>query len=339
MVRSELAQFELAEIWNVPAGCMLKPLERGGYNNFLYRLHGDAGPLPYVLRVYGNHNNPRFIQHEMAVLTQLAQHALPFAIPVPIPTRRGELWALVDDGRAVRLMVLLPFIPGANPDVRHVGQAESAAEALAILHQALARVVAGGSGAPRPYVELNKVHPLVPDPFEAMRMLGSLVPGSVRRRIEAILEQLQEDIKRKIKPLPQQLTHGDFISGNVLMEDVRVTGVLDFENCALNPPAMDFAIMIDAWCWDVLGTGDEWLRLDALGRGYSRVRKFAEAEVAALPALVLLRSAHVLMHLIGRFLANLSPFVDVEGWLDAMLRVDAWLMLNGNRLMERARGW
>jgi hypothetical protein len=43
------------------------------------------------------------------------------------------------------------------------------------------------------------------------------------------------------------------------------------------------------------------------------------------------------MHLIGRFLANLSPYVDVEQWVTAMQRIDAWLILCGERLVACVR--
>ncbi len=336
MSRSEVAPFELSGIWDVPPGCIFRPLGRG-YNNFLYRLYDNAGlPLPYVLRVYGNHNNPKYIQHEMTVLTQLAGQRLPFAVPAPIPTRRGELWALVDNGQSVRLMVLIPFIRGENPVVGDLAQAEGAGEAMAVLHAALAKVESRGVGAPRPYLELGRVHPLVPDPFEAMRLVGSLASRLDVARVNAILERIRVH-EGRMRVLPQQLIHGDFITGNLLMEGPRVTAVLDFENCALNPRGMDFAIAVDTWCWDVMGSGREWDRVAALARGYGRAGRFGDEEIALLPAMVLLRNANVLMHLVGRFLANLSPYVDVASWVDSMVRVDAWLTLHGEQLVACVR--
>ncbi|BCX03963.1 MAG: hypothetical protein KatS3mg053_1901 [Candidatus Roseilinea sp.] len=333
---AEVAPLELSGIWDVPAGCVVRPLGRG-YNNYLYRLYDSAGvPLPYVLRVYGNHANPKYIQHEMAVLAQLAGQGLPFAVPAPIPTRRGELWALVDNGQSVRLMVLIPFIRGENPVVHDLGQAEGAGEAMAVLHAALARVESRGAGAPRPYIELGKVHPLVHDPFEAMRAVGSLASKADVARVDAVLERIYAHEKR-IRALPQQLIHGDFITGNILMEGPRVTGVLDFENCAFNPRGMDFAIAVDTWCWDVMGSGREWERVAALARGYGRAGRLGDEEIALLPAMVLLRNANVLMHLVGRFLANLSPYVDVASWLESLARVDAWLTLYGERLIACVR--
>ena len=54
---------DIASIWDVPASVTIAPLDRGGYNNALFGVSVN-GSMPYVLRVYGNHANPKFIQHE-----------------------------------------------------------------------------------------------------------------------------------------------------------------------------------------------------------------------------------------------------------------------------------
>ena len=41
----------------------------------------------------------------------------------------------------------------------------------------------------------------------------------------------------------------------------------------------------------------------------------------------------------GRFLSNLTPFVDIEHWIESMLRVDAWLMLSRDTLKRHAAEW
>ena len=330
------ASLDLSAIWEVPAGCTLQALGRG-YNNLLYRLHSASGePLPFVLRIYGNHANPKHIQHELSTLSQLSNQVLPFGLPIPIATRRGERWALVDEGQGPRLMTLIPFLPGQNPDVCDLAQAEAAGMAMAQLHAALRQVQLRDIGLPKPYIELGKVHPLVPQPFEAMRMVGSLATKSDVARVEAILTRIF-DCEKRFRILPQQLIHGDFIPGNLLAEGMRITAILDFENCALNPPLMDFAIAIDTWCWDAISSGQEWPRIAALARGYRRAGYLGEAEISLLPIGILLRNASVLMHLIGRFLANLSPYVDVEHWVAAMQRIDAWLVLYGERLIACVR--
>jgi Ser/Thr protein kinase RdoA (MazF antagonist) len=62
-------------------------------------------------------------------------------------------------------MTLVPFLPGQNPDVCDLAQAEAAGMAMAQLHAALRQVQLRGISTPKPYIELGKVHPLVPQPF------------------------------------------------------------------------------------------------------------------------------------------------------------------------------
>jgi len=326
------ASVDLSAIWEIPSGCVLRPLGHG-YNNLLYRLYTASGEaLPFVLRVYGNHANPKYIRHEISILNQLIDQALPFGLPAPIATRRGEFWALVDEGRGPRLMTLVPFLSGQNPDIRDIAQAEAVGTAMAQLHVGLSQIQLPGINTPKPYIELGKVHPLVSQPFEAMRLVGSLAKKSDVARVDAILARIYEH-EKQFRLLPQQLIHGDFIPGNLLVEGSRVTAILDFENCAFNPRLMDLAIAMDTWCWNLLGSGQEWSRVVALARGYRKAGNLSASEIDLLPVGILVRNASVLMHLIGRFLANLGPYVDVEHWVSAMQRVDAWLVLHGERLV------
>ncbi len=325
---------DLSTLWDVPPGTMPQPMEHTGYNNELYRV--DAGDRQLVLRVYGNHANSKYIQHELSIVYQLQACGLPFQVPAPVLTHRNEMWTVWSDGRAKKLMVLLPFIRGHNPSATDLVQAEASGEALGMLLVAMAAITSNMHGltGTQPVVEINRVHPLVPDAFEAMNTLGTLVPKPVKARVNAILEHVYDDTRRMSKTLPHQLTHGDFINGNLLVEGAQVTGVLDFENSAINPRVMDLAIAIDTWSWDAQGTGNEWPRIDALARGYARVSKLSTGEIDAIPSLILLRNASVLMHLVGRFLSNTTPYVDVDQWIEAMLHVDAWLTLNGEKLKE-----
>jgi homoserine kinase type II len=322
-------------IWDIPREADVVPMTHGGYNNHLQRI--DVGGAPaYVLRMYGNHGSARMIEHELSVMLQLQRAKLPFAVPAPEITRRGEMCATVHTGEGTRVLVLLPFVKGANPDPADLNLARSTGAAIAVLGNALRKVDVRGLRLPPPYRDLHRVHPLVPEPVHALEELGSLVDHDTRDRINAMLERVVAGAQRQWKELGEQLTHGDIIPGNVMAAGDRVTAILDFENCALNPRVMDLAGALDTWLWDVLGKDAVWERADALFGGYRQHAKISATEAAALPMLIELRNASVLMHLVGRFAAGLSPFVDVDSWLESMLRVDGWLSRHGARLTERA---
>ncbi len=330
--------FDLSTIWDIPPGAAIAPLERGGYNNKLFRVEQVGQPVR-VLRIYGNHANPKFIQHEMVVLMHLAQQKLPFAVPAPILTRRGEPSALIGNTHR-QLVVLIPFIAGENPTPLNLDHAEAVGEVIAVLIKALRKIDARGMRLPQPFNQLEQVHPLVPDPYTAMETLGSLAPKDHKLRVNAIIETVLEGAAKIYGALPLQLIHGDLIPGNMLIDDKNcITGVLDFEACALNPAVMEVAIALDTWLWDALGTGKEWERVRRFGIGYAKVAALTPIEIEAIPTLILLRNSHVLMHMIGRFVGNLSPYVDVENWIDSMLNVDAWLTLNRRHLLDAVGAW
>lgn len=329
----------LHEIWDLPRSCVVAPLARGGYNNRLFGVRpNDGAPLTHVLRVYGNHSNARHIEHELAVLLQLQRAKLPFAVPAPEITRRGEICATLPTDEGNKLTVLLPFLPGANPVTSDLAQAHAVGEALAHLLRALKKVDVRGLRLPPPAHALERVHPLVPDPAHALDELHSLLDPDLRRATTAAVERTIIDATT-CASLPAQLTHGDVIPGNVLCEGPRVTAILDFENCSTNPPAMDLAGAFDTWLWDALGRDELWLRLDALGRGYSSVTRLSSKEIAALPTMIRLRNAVVMIHLVGRFHGGISPLVDVESWCESFVTIDEWLARHGSRLCDAAAAW
>lgn len=332
----------LAAIWDLPADTVVQPLGQGGYNNHLYRVDVSGRPT-FVLREYGNHNSPRMIEHELSVLLQLQRHKLPFRIPGPEITRRGELCATVDTSAGIRLLVLLPYVNGVNPDPANLTQCKQIGAAIAQLGQALKKVDVRGLRLPPSYRALDRVHPMVPDPLMALtdaEELGLDVAADTAERMNALLERVRNAADTAWKGLGEQLTHGDVIPGNVMVSGDTVAALIDFENCALNPRAMDLAGALDTWLFDVLYKPDQlWKRFDALGTGYTGVVKLARAELQALPMLILLRNASVLMHLCGRFIAGLTPAIDVESWLDSLITLDSWLEKNGAELVARAERW
>ncbi len=273
--------FNLASIWDLPANTAVQPLARGGYNNHLFRV--DVGGVPsFVLRQYGNHNNPRMIEHELSVLLQLQRQKLPFSVPAPVFTKRGEICATVPGPDGLILLVLLPFIAGTNPDIANLAQCRAVGAAIAQLGQAMKKVDVRGLRLPPPYVELERVHPLVSEPLLALDDVDELAGGidaGLRARVNAILERVIAESQTRWKKLGEQLTHGDMIPGNVMVAGDRVVALIDFENCALNPRAMDLASALDTWLFDVLGKpGELWQRFQALGAGYTSAQKLSKDE-------------------------------------------------------------
>jgi homoserine kinase type II len=116
----------------------------------------------------------------------------------------------------------------------------------------------------------------------------------------------------------------------------QVTGVLDWEFCALDLRAMDLVVALTWWPAERLGSGDEWPIIAALLWGYTQWRTLDSAEVAAIPTLFRLRAFTSLIHRLGRYRQGLSPLEDVLWRAMAALEREAWLRANGERLIQMA---
>lgn len=311
------------------------PLTRGT-NNLMYRVETATGS--YALRVAGAQVDERRLAFECDILARLGAAGLPFALPMPLTTARGARWlrlADAGDAGAVSLATLTALIAGAHPQRDDLAQAAGAGEALGRLDEALAALRLEGPELGidwRSTGDLSRCHPLVPDPRAAIGALPLLAEET--RRLIARYEAVMAASAPLYANLPRQLSHEDFDPSNLLMVGDQVSGVLDWEFCAVDLRAMDLVVALTWWPVEHFGSGDEWPILAALARGYGRARTLDHAEVATIPTLFRLRAYTSLIHRLGRWRAGLSPLEDVLWRARAALERDDWLRANGERLSQ-----
>ena len=141
-------------------------------------------------------------------------------------------------------------------------------------------------------------------------------------RLERELMRLELAVKR-LAGLPQQLIQGDLLYGNVLAENGRITGVLDFEFASPDIRAMEVAICVT-----------QFMKTDGMSpfaepflRGYGEWRRLSVQEVRALPLLLELRSMASFLHHFGRWRVGaaaaeparkrLMKFIEEANWLQS----------------------
>ncbi|HEX8730558.1 MAG TPA: phosphotransferase [Ktedonobacterales bacterium] len=324
----DLTPFERA--WPAVRGGQARPFA-GGTNNRIWRVESPAGA--WALRLVGAGVTPRRLAFEDDILTRLQAQGLPFALPIPTPTAQGERYARVALAEGEALATLTPLIPGQPSQRDNLAQAESAGEAIATLDEALARVAPADPEEARGWRmtgDLAGCHPAVPDPRAAIA--GLPLPAATLARLLADYDATVAAAAALYATLPRQLCHEDTDPGNILMDGARVTGILDWEFCALDLRAMDLVVALTWWPVGRLGSGEEWPIIAALARGYARRRTLTAAEVAAIPTLYQFRAYTSLIHRLGRMREGLSPLEQVVWRAEAALERADWLAASGERL-------
>ena len=299
---------EILDQWDLPRP---RELVRSafGMSNESYYVNSAAGA--HVLRVHAA-KSLHAIRFEHEVLRRLIDGDLPFQVPQPLPTLRGDTVAL--DVDSARQCALFRRIPGETLDDADSVAVARAAEAFARLDAALAGIERTDLPAPVFTGDLRAMHPAVTDLAQLDDLIGPLG--------REMVERAAESAGPIYASLPTQLIHGDFSFGNVLVSGGRVRGIVDFEYSGRNVRAMELAAGLAS---AIARPSRESLWRLVL-RGYLGTLRLDLTELAALPALAVLHWAVIVVWWAGRsldgrpFPDGLAPLVDralaAEGWMD-----------------------
>lgn len=231
------------------------------------------------------------IRFEIRLTTSLAEMGWPVAALGDPIEFGGELWSLA------------PLLSGESPSAGHAHEPRARGRLLAEFHAATARVEGLES---RP--GWRRCEEILRD-REIDRLLAQHEPvrpeevGIVRRHLERArlrAEGLRLDARGSIP------VHGDFAPWDLLYEEGRLTGILDFELSRLDHRAADFAL---AWRG----------KYDAVIEGYEEVSPLDPEERAALVPIWW-------AELIEGFCRNLRMGLDDGGWTVGKLLARSPLM-------------
>ena len=298
-----------------------------GLNNESYFVDADEGQ--FVVRIYRNTAEPARVRNEHDLLARLTVEELPFAVPLPLPAEGGDTLAVLESPQGPRLAALFPRIPG-EPATLAMPHARLAGRALAQLDAALGRL----DLAVRAPATIRDVHPLVPDPFEALEALDL---GDAHEGVRDLFEEVEGAHAALAGSLPRQIVHGDFAFINVLIDRGRVTGMLDFEFAGPDIRATDLATAMYVTAVRA-SEAERWSVLEAFTAGYRRSLPLDPLEVAAIPELMRRRSAVGIIHWIGRYRQGVASRQDALDRIARGAPLTRWLERNAARVAATAAG-
>jgi len=299
----------------------------GGVNNIVKKVKVD-GADEYILRIYNNGDDSSKVTFEHLVLAELRKASMSFQLPTALLSiENGRTHELISDGSEASVFKL---IPGTLPGITCVTEI---GKACGELTKALASVKVDYEPQTPPYFEIYKVHHAInrelflreihSNAFDGVRTSANVVATEIAK-IELLVTQLLS------LNLPQQLIHGDLHYDNVLVQDGKVTGVLDFEFCAWDWRAMDLAISLSKYASEP----NAMECFAQLIHGYAQFVTLTTTEIEAVADLVILRILSNVVYFVGRAVAGEDSIDTLTSRIDAYVRRIGWLRAHRQDIID-----
>ncbi len=244
----------------------------------------------WVWKQYNPLHPPESIDYEHQLLGWLANAGLSFGVPVPLRTRAGGLRTWHDGG----WRSLAPYHAGQQCDGQRLDHIALMGRATGELHQALRTYPM----TPRPGNVLSATLFDFPPPhIDPCALTPAMLGIPSTREHERICgwyreqaAELRHFSRGTYRTLPQQVCHNDITPNNIVVADGRVHAVLDWEFAGPSARAIDLAmgLRMSMRPWQ---DPTPWQEVRTFIRGYNTFARLDDAEIAALPLLLRLRTA------------------------------------------------
>lgn len=211
----------------------------------------------YVLTLF-EHNSMDELPYFIDLMGHLAKHHIP--CPQPINNQSGQALHLLNDKPAV----LISCLSGRDIPTPNAMHCAAIGTTLANMHVAGQSYLAQSNnqrGQDWLVATAQKVMPRLS--LEDQTLLSS---------------ELSFQSGLTLSPLPQGVIHGDLFRDNVLFDDEKLGGIIDFYYACNDCLAYDVAIAVNDWCLAQDGhLHDE--NLNALMNAYQAIRPFNALEL------------------------------------------------------------
>jgi len=326
---SDLAMEALSKFLDSTEGITMEATS-GGVNNIVQYITLPSGERQ-LLRIYNNGLNAQRVKFEHEILRQLNEMP-PFSFEVPkfIMSKDGTTMSRLSNGADACMCTL---IPGELPKLTCV---EDIGRASGELNTALANVsIDPAMCNTAPYWKMWEVHHAVTrENFEA-GMAGSAFDGDLRdvaTRMTKETLDIADKCEGTYQTLQTQLIHGDLHYDNVLVEDGKVTGLLDFEFASFDWRAMELAICLSKYAGE---QPDAMPYFDAFIDGFAKTGELTKVEAEAIPDLINLRILSNIVYFVGRAIAGEDDISSITTRIANYERRVKWVKDNGDAIVGR----
>src|SRR3989338_6061609 len=199
------------------------------------------------------------------LMAHLARHGIP--CPWRGPSRRNQFLGELNGTPAC----MVSRLSGKSTTVPNIAQCAAIGAMLGQMHiagQSFSQIMPNPRGAAWRTATAPQMRPFLD--AEQAELLDSEVALHARQNWAA---------------LPQGVIHADLFRDNVLLEENRVGGLIDFYFACSDALLYDVAITVNDWCMDADGTLDA-ARAQAFLRAYNAARPLLDSECEAWPLML-----------------------------------------------------
>ena len=155
--------------------------------------------------------------------------------------------------------------------------------------------------------------------------------GSLLSEIRGVLSDLEENWHQDLESGP---CHLDLFPDNVFFNGEKLSGVIDFYFAANDLLVYDFAVIVNAWCFDEDNNFD-LTKFKAMKKSYQQVRTFTEKELSFLKTALIAASLRFLLtRLHDMFMTPEDSFVTVKDPREYLQKMRYFVNLNEQELHD-----
>ena len=112
-------------------------------------------------------------------------------------------------------------------------------------------------------------------------VFNEIQPSLSKQDITLIRSELYYQSSYILPDLPKGVIHADLFKDNVLFDQGKISGILDFYNACNEVFIFDIAVTVNDWCMENTSINSQ--KFNALISGYQKVRSLTENETRHLP--------------------------------------------------------